>query len=286
MEGDNFENNQTGNQDPNTQASDFAIPDEYKEKGWAKFFDGKTGEDLKTELFKSYDNSQVLIGKKIEDYIGNTDLKNLDNYETIKENLIKQIAPQYEVPQNSSEYDLKSMLTDDNGEKIFEYDDEALNSFADKFKEIGLSKDNAKNLLEYYINYSSEQFQKLTNADDLENALKTMFGETSTKSEQRIKAENLLKEFLPEKDRVVIQNSVPNNIIEMFYKVAKGLTDKYGYSEGSSGGNKDNGNFRMSEADKDSKLQELYKKLEELDSHPQKVGERDEIIKQMQELYK
>ncbi len=94
----NFDNSGGGTSSDTGADANFSIPEEYKEKGWAKFFDGKTGDELKAEVFKSYDNSQTFIGKRVEDYIATTDLKSLPNYEQIKENLIKQIAPNYDVP--------------------------------------------------------------------------------------------------------------------------------------------------------------------------------------------
>ena len=120
----------------------------------------------------------------------------------------------------------------------------------------------------------------------LENTLKSMFKETGTeKSEQRKTVEGLLKEFLPQEDQKIIQDSVPNKVIEMFYKVAKGLVDTYGYKEGSA--NTSNpAKIRMSKADIDAEYDRLVKRLEELDNSPnQKVGERDEIVKQMQKLF-
>ena len=119
--GSNFEGGSEGGGNTNTtdnidtQTQSFTIPDEYKEKGWAKFFDGKTGDELKTELFKSYDNSQSMIGKKVEEYLATTDLKQLSNYEEIKKNLSSQLTPEYNVPENSSDYDLSSILKDENG---------------------------------------------------------------------------------------------------------------------------------------------------------------------------
>ena len=60
----NDDNFQQGSDIPSgggSESSDFSIPEEYKEKGWTKFFDGKTGDELKAEVFRSYDNSQTLI---------------------------------------------------------------------------------------------------------------------------------------------------------------------------------------------------------------------------------
>lgn len=274
------------NDDIVENSSDFTIPEEYKEKGWTKFFDGKTGDDLKKEFFRSYDNSQTLIGKKVEDYIKNTDLKSLDNYEEIKDYLSKQIGENLDIPENSSDYDLNSILCDENGEKLLSFGDDALNFFGDKFKELGLTKDKAQDLVKSYVKYGIDEFHKLTDANELESELKNMFHETSTeKSSQRKNVESLLKEFLPQEDQKILQDTVPNEVIKMFYKVADGFVSKYGYKENSSPIQKQTN--VMTEADKNAEYDRLYDKLRELDNSPhQKVGERDAILKQMREIFK
>jgi len=268
-----------------SQSSEFSIPEEYKEKGWTKFFDGKSGEELKTELFRSYDNSQTLIGKKVEDYIKTTDLKSLDNYEEIKEALTKQIGNQVEVPENAEGYAFNDILKNEDGSLEYEYPEEALGYFGDKFKELGLSKEQGQGLLKTYTQFEIEEFQKYTNADDLENSLKTMFSETGEKSQQRKTVEGLLKEFLPQEDQEFLQKTAPNYTIEMFYRVAKGLVDKYGFKEGSANSTNP-AKIRMSEADKNAEYDRLYNRLLELDNSPhQKVGEREEIVKRMREIF-
>jgi len=271
----------------NDSPQEFSIPEEYAEKGWAKFFDGKTGEDLKSELFRSYDNSQTLIGKKVEDYIKSTDLKSLENYEEIKEALSQQITEPVQVPEKAEDYELSSLLNNENGERILSIEDSALTFFGDKFKELGLSKEQAQDLFSSYVKYGIEEFHKFTNADELEKSLKTMFKETGEgKSPERKNAEALLKEFLPAQDQKIIQDTVPNAVIEMFYKIAKGFVEKYDYKEGSSNATNP-GKIRMSEKDRDDEYNRLYDKLIALDSQPnQRAGERDDIIKQMRELYK
>jgi hypothetical protein len=103
--------------------------------------------------------------------------------------------------------------------------------------------------------------------------------------QQRQTVEGLLKEFLPQQDQEFLQKTAPNYTIEMFYRVAKGLVDKYGYKEGSANSSNP-AKIRMSEADKNAEYDRLYQRLISLDSSPnQKVGERDEIINQMRQLF-
>ena len=270
-----------GSQANSQQTSDFAIPEEYKEKGWTKFFDGKSGEELKTELFRSYDNSQTLIGKKVEDYLKTTDLKSLDNYSEIKEILTKQIAPEIQVPENATDYAFNDILKDADGNLQYEYPEEALDFFGGQFKELGLSKEQGQGLLKAYTDFEVQEFQKYTNADELETSISDMF---KGNQEQRKTVEGLLKEFLPEEDQQFLQKTAPNYTIEMFYRVANGLVNKYGYKEGSQNASNPV-KIRMSEADRNAEYDRLAKQLDELDSRPQKVGERDAIVKKMRELF-
>ena len=278
----NIQGSDSGSQNQGTQSSDFSIPDEYKERGWTKFFDGKSGDELKAELFRSYDNSQTLIGKKVEDYLKTTDLKSLDNYEEIKEILTKQIAPDSQIPATVEDYSLNDILKDADGNLQFEYPEEALGFFGEQFKELGLSKEQGQGLLKAYTDFEVQEFQKYTDAEELETSISTMF---KGNAEQRKTVEGLLKEFLPEEDQQFLQKTAPNYTIEMFYKVANGLVSKYGYKEGTTNSSNP-AKLRMSEADKNAEYDRLYNKLIELDNNPhQKVGDREAIVKQMREIF-
>lgn len=277
--GQDFQDNQGSDGQDNgqdNQGSDFSIPEEYKDKGWAKFFDGKTGDELKSEFFRSYDNSQTLIGKKVEDYLATTDLKNLENYNEIKDALRKQVAPDVTVPEKSEDYAFNDILKGEDGNLLYEYPNEALGFFGDKFKELGLTKEQGQGLLKTYTDFEIAEFQKYTNAEELDSNINKMF---NNNQEQRKTVEGLLKEFLPEQDQQFLQKTAPNYTIEMFYKVAQGLVNKYGYKEGSSGAGKQSP-MRMSDADRNAEYDRLARKLEELDNRPQQVGEKDAIVKQ------
>lgn len=262
--------------------SDFSIPKEYEGKGWTKFFDGKTGDELKAEVFRSYDNSQTLIGKKVEDYLATTDLRSLENYEQIKEQLTKQIAPNSNVPEDAEGYAFNDILKDENGNLQYEYPEEVFNTFGETFKELGISKEQGQGILKAYTDFELEQFEKYTNADELESNINQMF---NGNQEQRKTVEGLLKEFLPAEDQQFLQKTAPNYTIEMFYKVAQGLVNKYGYKEGTSNSNNP-AKVRMSDADRNAEYNRLYQELLDLDNRPHQVGEKERIVKRMQEIFK
>ncbi|MBQ7977372.1 MAG: hypothetical protein IJ301_02080 [Clostridia bacterium] len=257
--------------------SEFSIPQEYSEKGWVKFFDGKTGDDLKAELFKSYDSQQSLIGKKVNEYLANTDLKQLDNFEEIKKTLLPQIAPEIDVPEK---YNFDSVLLDEEGNKIYPMPDEALDEFTTLFKEEGINDKQAQSILKKYIEFETENFKKYTDADELEAGLKEMF---KSNPSQRQTCESLIKEFLSADDQKLIQDTMPNVVVEMFYKVSKGLVDKYGYKE-TTGGQKA-GSVIKTDAEKQAEYDKLYNQLIELCNRPHTENEKASLLKQLQNVF-
>ena len=261
-------------------SSDFSIPEEYAEKGWAKFFNGKTGDDLKAELFKSYDNQQALIGKKVNEYLTTTDLKNLENYEDIKKALQAQLTPEYNVPENISDYALDTILKDENGQNIFPMNQEVLDLFSGKFKDLGVSIQQGQELLKTYLDYEIKEFQAYTDADELDREVNSMF---NGNQQQRKTCESLIKEFLSPADQQLIQDTMPNAIVQMFYKVAKGLVDKYDYKEGS---NPAPSSMKMSDSERNAEYNRLADELEALDGRPHSAEEKQNIINQMKALYK
>lgn len=260
--------------------SDFSIPSEYADKGWVKFFDGKSGDDLKAELFKSYDNQQSLIGKKVNEYLTTTDLKQLDNFEEIKKALLPQIAPEYQVPEDLAGYNFDSVLKDEQGNKIYPMPDEALEEFAELFKAEGVTAQQGQKILEKYINFETENFKKYTDADELEAGLKEMF---KSNPSQKQTCESLIKEFLSADDQKIIQDTMPNVVVEMFYKVAKGLVDNYGYKE-SAGGTKPQG-MAKTDAEKQAEYDKLYKEITELGNRPHTEAEKAALLKQLQNVF-
>jgi hypothetical protein len=279
MENENFNQETNLNSESGTQ-SNFSIPEEYQEKGWARFFDGKEGDELKAELFKSYDSSQGLIGKRVSDYIATTDLTQLDNWGELKEKLTSQIAPEFKTPQDVKEYGLAELLKDENGNEVFSAPEEAIELFSNQFKELGLNVEQAQGLFKEYMKFETEQFQKLTDANELEANINEMFkGDTK----QRQTCESLIKEFLPQDDQQFIQDVMPNKVVEMFYKVAKGMADKYGYIEGAA---KDNPvTLTRTENEKQSRYDELCSKLTELSSRPHTTDEKQKILDELNKVF-
>ncbi len=247
---DDFNSSSQSQNNQEQQISDFVIPEEYKEKDWTKNFTGKIGDELKADIFKTLDEK-----------FSNTPI----------------------IPENAQAYSLNDILKDENGELQYEYPDEVLNFFGDKFKELGLTKEQGQGILKQYTDFELKEFEKHTNADELEKNINALF---NGNQQQKTSVESLIKEFLPREDQVFLQKTAPNYTIEMFYKLAKGLTEKYGYKESSLGSDRNNSGFRMSEADRNSEYNRIVTEMENLKNRPHTWQETENLQKQLNNLFK
>ena len=78
------------------------------------------------------------------------DLKQLENYDEIKKSLVSQLMPEYDIPSDVNDYELGSVLSNEEGQKFFA-PQEALELFGEKFKELGLSVKQGQELLKNYL---------------------------------------------------------------------------------------------------------------------------------------
>lgn len=227
----------------------FSIPEEYKEKEWVKNFEGKTGDELQKEIFKTLD----------------------EKYSN---------API--VPETVEEYALNELeFKDENGNTTYTYPDEVLGHFGNEFKELGLTKDQAQSLLKKYTDFELEQFRAMTDINELNKNIDEMF---KTNPAQKQVVQGLLKEFLPIEDQNFLQTSAPNATIQMFYKVAKGLVDKYGYKETSGGQGRQN-NFRMTQADRDREYNRIVGEMEALKRRQHTTAEKEALQRELNSLF-
>lgn len=248
--GDNIDTDNTDNLDSGNDNNVFDIPTEYKEKDWAKNFEGKTGDELRNEIFKALD---------------------------------EKYANEPYIPKTVEEYGLNELeFKDSEGNINYQYPPEVLELFGNKFMEAGLTKEQAHGILNDYTKFELEQFEAISNIDDLNKDLDEMF---KSNPAQKQTVQGLLKEFLPAEDQEFLQTTAPNYTIQMFYKVAKGLVEKYGYKEGSGGQGSQN-NFRMSQADKDKEYDRIVGEMEALQRRPHTADEKDALQRQLNALFK
>ena len=243
-----FDATQTGQQ--TGQESSFSIPDEYAQKEWVKNFEGQSGDDLKANIFKTLD----------------------EKYSS---------APV--IPQSTEEYELNSVLETNELAQSLCLEDDALNAFGSTFKEFGITKEQAQGLLNAYINFGVNEFHKYTDADELENSVNTMF---NGNTQQRNTVESLIRECLSPEERSIIDRTVPNAVVEMFYKVAKGVVDKYGYKEGTHNSNSTNANYmRKTEEEKTAEYNKIVGELEALSKRPHSPQEKENLLKRLTAIY-
>ncbi|MEI8127987.1 MAG: hypothetical protein WCG95_00085 [bacterium] len=278
---DSGSNSGSDNSSQNTSSQDFSIPEEYSDKGWAKFFDGKSGDDLKSEVFKSLDNSQSLVGKKTSEYLTSVDIRQLENFEDIKKALLPQIAPEMQVPEKAEDYSLNDILKDADGNQAFEYPSEVIDHFSNNFKELGINKEQGQSLLKMYTDFEMQQFNQLTDATALDKSLDSMF---KNNSDNKNKCSSLIKEFLSPDSQKYLQDTQPNKTIEIFYELAKGMANKYDYNETGSPGQKGS-NIKMSQAEKDQAYDKVYNELQDLNNRPHTDEEKQAKLKELRGIF-
>lgn len=248
----NFEGGSANPQDGmqlGEQQPSFEIPEEYQQKDWVKNFEGQSGDDLKANIFKTLD----------------------EKYSNLPV-----------IPENADGYSFNDILKDENGELQYEYPDEALSFFGDKFKELGISKEQGQGILKSYTDFELEQFEKYTNAEELDQSINAMF---DGNIQQKNNVESLIKEFLPQEDQAFLQKTAPNHTIIMFYKLAKGFTDKYAFKEGTGAGNRNNGSLRMSKAERDAEYNKLVDEMENLTKRPHTTEEKENLQRKLDALF-
>jgi hypothetical protein len=155
---------------------EFKVPEEYKDKGWAKNI--KSMEDL----FKSFDNAQSLIGKKAEALL--PDFDNADD-ETLN-NFYSKITPK-----ETKDYGF---------ENTNEYDEKLLTMF----KNNGITKRQAQNLAKEFNEINSSLISQVKNKDGLTNEIASELG--GDIDSIRNNTNSILNKYADEKDAGVLKD--------------------------------------------------------------------------------
>ena len=103
--------------------------------------------------------------------------------------------------------------------------------------------------------------------------------------QQRREVESLIREFLPQEDQAFLQKTAPNYTIEMFYKLAQGLVNKYGFKEGTNNSN-NSASMRRTQADIDNEYNRIASELEALQHRPHTTEEKSKLMAQLMNLGK
>lgn len=227
------------------QAPAFAIPDEYKERGWAKNINSYEA------LFKSYDNAQSLIGKKagdkIPDFEKATDEQLADFYGKTR-------------PKEASEYDCEG-LTDEEAEITRK-----------TFYENGINKRQAKAILDQFKNIMIDKNETKYGKEGLQKAMTGAFGANWQQS--TVPIENVLKSVLTADDVKEISDNMTNEGVVALYKATNAIMNKYGARES---------DFATSAGvERPAKMEyaEFYKKMKEADRMPNGFAVKQQLKKQ------
>lgn len=223
----------------------WSIPDEYKDKAWAKNI--KSQEDL----LKSYDNAQSLIGKKTIGLPDWNDEKQVEEY-------FKKVVPE--------KYDI-DVFTDD--EKTI---------YENIYKEVGLSQYQAKKLTDKYVESMKPTLEADYGVQALETKLKAEY-----KDESYLK--DLTKEVLGIFGKDVFDSHNINNdgIVQLFKGFEK-LKQQYGVNELTANVSNEMGNTGVTIGELDKQIDASYAKIQSLagkiNGHEEKANE----IKKYNEL--
>lgn len=236
--------------------NNFTIPDKYKNQDWAK---------------------NITSVEELWDYKAEssqeTDFKNLSPED------IKKYFSKF-APDSIDDYKIFDALKNDNGEQSYEINEDVVNYFGNHFKELGIPADIGNNLFKLYAKYELEQFNKLTDVEDLNSRLRNIFG-NDDKSKKI--CEGIIKEALPKEDLQKINDYMPNHFLEIMYRMAKNVSDKYGYKEPLP---RDTGRYTtgeyMSKQEKDAKYLETYNKLQGLKRRAHTKEEKDSLIAELE----
>jgi len=254
----------------------YNIPSEFAERGWASNApEFKTQEDYVGWITKQHDNQQEFIGGKVDKLVeeqGYTKMPDFSNLEQSKE-FFSKIAPK-----DISDYKLAEQFGSD---EKFKMADTAIEHFGNTFKENGILPEQANKIVESFKAYEQKQIEELYNPDDLKSRMKSLFGENIEQA--KVPIDNMLKELLSEEDIKAVTEKMPNQAIEVMFKLAKGLHGKYGYKESSTGANlPETSVLSLSQSEKDEKYNEVHQKIIALSKTNHKQSDKDALVKELQ----
>jgi hypothetical protein len=225
--------------------NDFAVPDGYAEKGWAK--NVKSYDDL----WKMLDSSQELIGKK-------SVIPDLSD-DKAREEYFSQLRP--EAPDEYS-------LPEHYGEEVNKFYQEA-------FYEAGLSKEQADNLVRKHQEIETHTISAEYSKESLQDMLKQSFGDKY--EEQTAKVFNHVRTMMtPEQQKQLEQ--LPNSALNLMAQYANKMMQEYGANEGTgnSGNQQMGGNAQANTADR----QRLFQELQDLSKRPHSADEKQAMLNQ------
>ena len=233
----------------------FAIPEQYKGKGWASKV--KSVDDL----FSQIDTLDSLKGKKM-------------------------IVPDFE---KGDPAEVKAYLdTLRGGTKVEDYkfpegtDKDMSAKVAQIFFDRGMPKVLGNQIIEAYAKLGQEAATKAFSKDGMLAVMTESFkGQDVTKAVGETTA--FLKEHLSPEDQKFMENNVPNEMLGFIYRFANKIKAEYGATETGKGAL---GGKGASTGDKTAMRAELRQKIRDIDKRAHTFEEKQGLIEQLSATYK
>ena len=244
-------------QPPTTEpkSTEFTIPDEYKDKGWVQKI--KTPEDL----WKQLDSAQSLIGKKTV----------IPEFEK-EEDKLKYLSENFGVKEATEVAELFGERELVGGSK---------ESFSELFKQAGVSKEQAKILIDGYFKHEDNLKSSAYSEEGLQEVLKASFPKnTEVESEN---ARKILKANIPDADKALVDN-LPNDILGLMLRFANTMASNYGAKpEHTPNSNNPAG---AESVNLDQKRADIRKAIAELPSRPHTQEDKSKLLAALADTYK
>jgi hypothetical protein len=234
-----------------TPTQQFAIPEPYKEKGWAK--------NLKNEedLWKMLDNTQALVGKKTValDFAKATPKEIDDYYNQLR-------------PADKAAYDFA------------EIPDDQKEVYADLLHKHGISAKQGSDLVKEYAALQKTQLEKAYDKDAFVDELKNSFGPNYEEPVKKIT--NALSRNLNDQDKKIL-DSMPNQYIGAVYRLADKIISAYGAQELGTAANAPTASTPI---DKETMASQFRQEIRAMKTRPHTQAELSELTSKLTNLYR
>jgi len=233
----------------------FTIPDEFKEKGWAKKVKSPN------DVFNQLNTMEELIGKKSVPF----------DFENATENEIKEHLSKTR-PENTDAYKW--------GEEG-DISDEDKKFFGEMLLDSGIPPFVGNKLIEKFLGKQKEIKSSMFSKDGFTKELQQSFGSGEEFKKVAGDTANIIKTNLNEKDKELLEH-VPNNILGLIYRLTNNVTKDYKANDGGDRGQSGtHGGQNVEEL-----RTQIRKDMQELAKRPHSAEEKKALQQRYDETYK
>lgn len=240
-----------------TDAPEFKLPDEYKDKAWASKI--KSQDDL----YKQIDNLQTLVGKKT--VIPNLKDASPEEREAFYSQLRGKDATEYPIPDNPA----------------FPTLPEAVETIPKLFMDNGVSPTQAEAIIKGYQEFGAKMVAKQYDPEEYKASMQTAFGNEWEKVTGQVR--NTIKGMMNADDQKAL-DTIPNHLLGVVYRTLGNTVKAYGIKETDAAHFQGSGN--AAPTDVASVREGLRNQLNALGMRPHTSQEKDSLIDQINATYK